>query len=86
MHYFKYITFTLGLFLCGCASAPTIELFGAYFPDWIFCIAGGVLGTILVHIFLGIFAKRELLSPLALSYSALTALFSILIWFISFPR
>jgi outer membrane protein, multidrug efflux system len=36
--------------LGGCALAPSIPLLGAAFPDWLFCIHGGVARTILVYL------------------------------------
>ncbi|HDS1775803.1 TPA: hypothetical protein QEM49_000264 [Pseudomonas putida] len=34
-------------FLCalvdGCSTVPSINVFGAYFPDWLFCIMGAIV-------------------------------------------
>ncbi len=42
------------LMLCGCArrSAPTLSLFGAYFPVWIFCGIIGVLAAAATRVLL----------------------------------
>jgi len=75
-----------GSLLGGCAYAPSIPLFGAAFPDWLFCIAGGVAGTVIVHLVLGRCGVRASLAPLALSYPALSALFAMSAWLVFFSR
>jgi hypothetical protein len=42
----------LALVLAGCAEvrAPSIPLFGAYFPAWLACTAIGIIGAILVRV------------------------------------
>jgi hypothetical protein len=72
--------------LTGCAAAPSINVLGADFPDWLFCIIGGVVLTVVVHVVLGKWGSRQWLAPLAVSYPALTALFSMAIWLIVFSR
>lgn len=37
------------LLLSGCASAPSLELFGAYFPAWLFCAAFGIIAGFAAH-------------------------------------
>ncbi|WP_244117672.1 YtcA family lipoprotein [Burkholderia contaminans] len=74
----------VGLLLAGCSRAPSIVLFGAAFPDWLFCIAGGVFATVLVHLILGATRWVVLLQPLPLSYPGLTAIFAASIWMLVF--
>ena len=74
-----------GTLLAGCARAPSLVFFGASFPDWLFCIAGGVLATTVVHALRG--GKRlAWLDPVALTYPVLTTLCSLLVWLIFFVR
>lgn len=35
---------------CSTAGAPTIALFGAYFPSWLACVAVGILGSVVVRL------------------------------------
>jgi len=43
----------LGLPLAGCnGGAPAIPLFGAYFPAWMLCAFGGILGAIAIRLVL----------------------------------
>jgi uncharacterized membrane protein len=72
--------------LGGCAFAPSIPLFGAAFPDWLFCIVGGVAGTIVAHLALSRRGASSALAPLAISYPALSALLAIAAWLIFFFR
>ncbi|MEX3964574.1 YtcA family lipoprotein [Paraburkholderia sp. EG286B] len=74
------------LSLGGCAISPSLPLFGAAFPDWLFCIVGGVAATIIVHRELGRRDLRGALSPVAVSYPALTAIFATAAWLIFFSR
>ncbi len=70
--------------LAGCTLAPSISVLGAYFPDWLFCIIAGVSLTVITH---AIQARENLgswLAPVALTYPALTALFSLTVWLIFF--
>ncbi|UMZ12088.1 hypothetical protein I9018_32290 [Pseudomonas sp. MPFS] len=60
--------------------SPSLVVFGAAFPDWLFCIAGGVLATTAIHVVLGRYAVRERIAPLALSYPALAGLLAMLLW------
>jgi len=39
----------LALPLGGCGAAPSINLFGAFFPDWMACIVLAVLADALVY-------------------------------------
>lgn len=38
--------------LAGCASAgaPSLPLFGAYFPAWLACAVAGILGAVLIRV------------------------------------
>ncbi|CAM2168307.1 conserved membrane hypothetical protein [Paraburkholderia sacchari] len=72
--------------LGGCAFAPSIPLFGAAFPDWLFCIVGGITGTVLVHLALSRRGAGSALAPIAISYPALSGLLSMAAWLTFFHR
>ncbi|CAB3807485.1 hypothetical protein LMG28614_06611 [Paraburkholderia ultramafica] len=74
------------LLLCGRTFAPSIALFGAGFPDWVFCIAGGVAATSVVHVALGRRGVRSWIAPLAVSYPALSASLAMAAWLIIFSH
>ncbi|PMS33873.1 YtcA family uncharacterized protein [Trinickia symbiotica] len=77
---------TAGLLLSGCSFAPSIPLFGAAFPDWLFCVVGGVTATVAVHLALTRRGANTALAPHALSYPALSALFALTAWLAFFSR
>jgi len=74
----------LSFFITGCSLSPSIPLFGAAFPAWLFCAAGGVLLTGLVHILVIRQGWQSYLSPLIISYLGSTLIFSVAIWFLFF--
>src|SRR5699024_1713885 len=82
------LLFPLSLFiplLCsGCAMSPSLPLFGAAFPDCLFCMVGGGTAPVITHVMLSKTKRTALLHPLALSYPGLAAIFSVLIWFAFF--
>jgi YtcA family len=66
--------------LTACSDAPSVGVLGAYFPDWLFCIAGGVLLVACVHVLLLKSGRGAWLAPPAIVYPALTVLLSIALW------
>lgn len=40
--------------LTGCTrtASPAVPLFGAYFPSWLICLLGGVIGAVVVRVLL----------------------------------
>ncbi len=70
--------------LAGCSDAPSVGVLGAYFPEWMFCIAGGVLLVVCVHVLLSRRGRGGWLAPPAVVYPALTVLFSIALWAVVF--
>ena len=72
------------LMLTACSDAPSVGVLGAYFPDWLFCIAGGVLLVACVHVLLSRSRRGDWLTPPAIVYPALTVLFSIALWVVGF--
>ncbi|AFQ49941.1 hypothetical protein GEM_3550 [Burkholderia cepacia GG4] len=82
----SFVSIAASLLLAGCATAPSVAVFGAAFPDWLFCIVAGVLGTAIVHVVLGKRGKRALLAPLAISYPALATALALAVWLLFFPH
>lgn len=81
----KVFALTLAqLALSGCARTPSVDIFGSFFPVWMFCLAGGVLLTLAVRfVLLSIHMEQEI-GPRVLVYPSLTALFTCLIWMVGF--
>lgn len=39
----------IGLLSGGCAHSPSVNVLGAFFPDWMFCIAGAAVLAACTH-------------------------------------
>jgi hypothetical protein len=78
--------FACALLTSGCASAPSVGVLGAYFPDWLFCIVGGVLLTAIVRLLARHVGAEKWLWPVALIYPALVVLFAAAGWLIVFEH
>jgi hypothetical protein len=76
------------LSLCGCSEvgAPSLDMFGAFFPAWLLC---GVLG---IFVALGariIFTARNLTDVLPFQLPVCTSfgvIFALLVWLVCFGR
>jgi len=76
----------LALLMSGCANAPSINVLGAYFPDWLFCIVAGVLLAIVVYRILQHRQRGALLGPPVVVYPSLVTLFSLVFWLVIFQH
>lgn len=76
----------LALLMSGCANAPSINVLGAYFPDWLFCIVAGVLLAIVVYRILQHRQRGALLGPPVVVYPSLVTLFSLVFWLAIFQH
>jgi hypothetical protein len=45
---------TLSLSVSGCGGAPSYNLFGAYFPAWMFCPLIGIVAALTARVIVGI--------------------------------
>ncbi|MGK6328875.1 YtcA family lipoprotein [Erwinia sp. DT-104] len=71
--------------LSGCsAHSPSVNILGAYFPDWLFCISGGCLTSAVINISLKNFRRSRWLSPYILTYPLLIAFLSMGFWILFF--
>ncbi|MFI4941169.1 MAG: YtcA family lipoprotein [Burkholderiales bacterium] len=81
-------TLSISALLSGCASAPSISVLGAFFPDWMFCIAAAIILTNIVHFSLAAAGWIKWIrgGSLPVVYSALTALFAFACWLLFFKN
>ena len=70
----------------GCASSPSIGVLGAYFPDWLFCIVGGVALTVVIYLILKRLQVDHLLGPSAVVYPTLVAFLALAVWLTLFQH
>ena len=69
----------------GCSHVPSIDILGAYFPDWMFCIVGGILmATFLSMAIPKVHGLKELRPESLLSHLALASIFAVLGWLVIF--
>ncbi|MBV8657535.1 MAG: DUF1656 domain-containing protein [Burkholderiales bacterium] len=82
------LTPALGLMLGGCAKSPSINVLGAFFPDWLFCIVGAILLTLLVHTLLTATGWIGRIGKPALPalYPIMTVLFALAGWLLIFQN
>jgi hypothetical protein len=70
----------------GCENAPSIGVLGAYFPDWLFCIAAGVVLTIVIFLVLKRLQVDHLLGPSAVVYPTLVTFIALAVWLMLFQH
>jgi hypothetical protein len=76
------------LLLCGCseAGAPSLDIFGAFFPAWLLCGVLGIFVALGARIF---FTARNLTDVLPFQLpvcASLGVIFALLVWLICFGR
>jgi YtcA family len=72
------------MFVTGCRAAPSINVLGSFFPGWMFCMAIGVVGSLLlrlVFIKINIDAHLPMRTPV---YICLWVLITLLSWLLFF--
>jgi len=79
-----WITVAACVLLAGCVQSPSMNVLGAYYPAWLFCIVGGVVITVLIRLTLLKFGIEHVLRPPALAYPALVALAAFAGWLLFF--
>ncbi|MDR3095565.1 MAG: hypothetical protein LBV73_00655 [Paraburkholderia sp.] len=72
------------MMLGACSVSPSISVLGAYFPDWMFCVLGALLLTLIVRAVLERLRRERLLGPPFVANSVLLLLLSLLIWLLIF--
>ena len=68
----------LAIGLTGCARAPSFDIWGSFFPAWLFCLVVGLLLTFLARWVLLRFGV--VLAIPILTYPCLTALLACVLW------
>jgi hypothetical protein len=72
--------------MSGCAGSPSINVLGAYFPDWLFCIVAGVVLTVVVHLLVKCLQAGHLMGPSAVVYPTLVIFISLVVWLMLFQH
>lgn len=66
------------LLLTGCSRAPSLDLWGSFFPAWLICFIVGVVLTAITQLLLRRF--RLTLALPVLTYASLVALYTFALW------
>ena len=72
------------ILLTGCRGAPSINVLGSFFPGWMFCMAIGVVGSLLLRL---VFVKTNIDAHLPMRtpvYICLWVLITLLSWLLFF--
>jgi len=70
----------------GGALAPSINVLGAFFPDWLFCVSGGLLLTAIVRLAVRGFCADSASRLPSLALFALWVLSSLTAWVLIFQN
>ncbi|WP_213780813.1 YtcA family lipoprotein [Caballeronia sp. dw_276] len=70
--------------LPGCTWSPSVNVLGAYYPDWLLCIVAAATGTVLFHLVLTRASLSDWLYPPAIAYPAIFALLALAGWLLFF--
>jgi hypothetical protein len=68
----------------GCRRAPSIGIYGSYFPGWLLCLAFGIALTAVAHLVLRRLDYEVHLRPLGPFFIALSITLSCLLWLVFF--
>jgi hypothetical protein len=82
----RYAPLAAPVTLSSCERAPSFDILGSFFPAWLFCLAVGILLTVVARFLLLRLGLQGALTPTVLIYPSLTALFTFAIWLIFFGQ
>jgi YtcA family len=68
----------------GCSRAPSIGVYGSYFPGWLICLAFGIAFTAAAHLVLTRLDYEVHLRPLGLVFISVSITLTCLLWLIFF--
>jgi len=70
--------------IVGCSRAPTINLFGSYFPAWMLCAAVGIIAAIVIRQILAVAGIADYVVAPLLTYAGLAVSATLLAWLLWF--
>jgi YtcA family len=79
-----WMVFLSLLLFSGCRRAPSIGIYGSYFPGWLLCLAFGIALTAVAHLVLRRLDYEVHLRPLGLFFISLSITLTCLLWLIFF--
>jgi len=70
--------------VAGCSYAPTMDLFGSYFPAWMLCAALGIVAAIVIRQILAVAGITDYVVAPLLTYAGLAVSATLLAWLLWF--
>ena len=74
----------IALPVAACNYAPTMDLFGSYFPAWMLCAALGIVAAIILRQILAVAGITDYVVAPLLTYAALAVSATLLAWLVWF--
>src|ERR1700752_2101065 len=74
----------MALPVAACNSAPTMDLFGSYFPAWMLCAAVGIVAAIIIRQILAVAGINDYVVAPLLTYAGLAVSATLLAWLLWF--
>lgn len=74
----------VALVTAGCSHAPTMNLFGSYFPAWMLCVAVGIFASVIIWRILAMAGIHEYVIVPLLTYTGLALSATLLSWLLWF--
>ena len=74
----------IALPVAGCNNAPTMDLFGSYFPAWMLCAAVGLVAAVIIRQVLAVAGINDYVVAPLLTYAGLAASATLLAWLLWF--
>ena len=75
-----WMVFLSLLLFSGCRRAPSVGIYGSYFPGWLICLVLGITLTVVIHLVVRRLGYEARLNPLGLVYIALSITLTCLLW------
>ena len=76
--------FAIALPVAACNHAPTMNLFGSYFPAWMLCAAVGIVAAVITRQILAVAGISEYVVAPLLTYAGLAMSATLLAWLLWF--
>jgi hypothetical protein len=74
----------IALPVTACNYAPTMDLFGSYFPAWMLCTALGIVTAVFIRQILAVAGINDYVVAPPLTYAALAVSATLLAWLLWF--
>ena len=74
----------IALPVAACNYAPTMDLFGSYFPAWMLCAAVGIVAAIIIRQILALAGINDYVVAPLLTYAGLAVSATLLAWLLWF--